>query len=67
MNNAGNPINWISTGFHPHVQILAWECPVCHIGIRGDVEVCPNCVSRNAHKAKPHLTGLRPIAESGKD
>jgi rubrerythrin len=22
----------------------AWECPACGVGVRGDVEVCPNCV-----------------------
>jgi hypothetical protein len=26
------------------IEPFAWQCPACGCGVRGDVEVCPNCV-----------------------
>lgn len=31
----------------PKGFLLSWECPVCNIGVRGGIDVCPNCVRRN--------------------
>jgi hypothetical protein len=44
----------VDTGgnFYPHqspkpkMTFLAWECPACGVGVRGDIEVCPNCVKQ---------------------
>jgi len=33
-------------GIFEHSLPDAWKCPVCGVGVRGDVEVCPNCLDR---------------------
>lgn len=33
-----------------------WQCPACGVGVRGDVEVCPNCVKRAEGKHKQVIT-----------
>jgi rubrerythrin len=46
----------------PRMKILAWECPACGVGVRGDVEVCPNCVKNKTEFAtKEDLIGSRHI------
>jgi hypothetical protein len=40
------------------IELSAWECPACGVGVRGDVEVCPNCVKNKTEFAtKEDLVG----------
>jgi hypothetical protein len=39
-------------------EFIGWECPACGVGVRGDVEVCPNCVKNKTEFAtKEDLAG----------
>jgi hypothetical protein len=64
------------------IEPFAWQCPACGCGVRGDVEVCPNCVKREARKSEPvqsgddfsrgiaggeHAQKFRPLSEMVKD
>lgn len=45
-------LQWMSAdSLKPKISILAWQCPACGVGVRGDVEVCPNCVKNKTELA----------------
>lgn len=59
MSSANNAI--IANDSRAKVSILSWECPVCGVGVRGDVDVCPNCLDRENQSAEKRVSKNLPI------